>query len=150
MTEPLYPPPPPSAPPPTYGGANAAQMVKGPAIALMVVGAIGIVWSLFGILGNLLGFGMAGLEDIGGDSQWVSMMSSGSGILFSIIQLAVSAFVIWGALQMQNLRKYQISLGASIAAMLPCVGPCCLLGLPIGIWALVILMKPEVKAAFAD
>ena len=37
---------------------------------------------------------------------------------------------------------------ASILAMIPCLSPCCLIGLPIGIWALVILMKPEVKAAF--
>jgi hypothetical protein len=32
--------------------------------------------------------------------------------------------------------------------MIPCISPCCLLGLPIGIWALVVLLKPEVKAAF--
>jgi hypothetical protein len=39
-------------------------------------------------------------------------------------------------------------MAASIIAMIPCVSPCCLLGLPIGIWALVVLMKPEVKSAF--
>ena len=37
---------------------------------------------------------------------------------------------------------------ATIIAMVPCISPCCLVGLPIGIWALVVLMKPEVKAAF--
>lgn len=37
---------------------------------------------------------------------------------------------------------------AAILAMIPCVSPCCLLGLPLGIWALIVLLKPEVKAAF--
>jgi hypothetical protein len=36
---------------------------------------------------------------------------------------------------------------ASIFAMLPC-NPCCLLGLPIGIWALVVLSNEDVKDAF--
>ncbi len=38
--------------------------------------------------------------------------------------------------------------GNRAAAMIPCVSPCCLLGLPLGIWALIVLVKPEVKAAF--
>ena len=37
---------------------------------------------------------------------------------------------------------------ASILAVVPCVSPCCLVGLPIGIWALVVLSKPEVKSQF--
>jgi len=39
---------------------------------------------------------------------------------------------------------------ASILAMVPCISPCCLLGIPIGIWALVVLMKPEVQQAFVS
>jgi hypothetical protein len=36
---------------------------------------------------------------------------------------------------------------ASVVAMLPCQC-CCLFGLPFGIWALVVLNKPEVKSHF--
>jgi hypothetical protein len=32
--------------------------------------------------------------------------------------------------------------------MIPCTGPCCIVSLPLGIWALVVLMSPDVKAAF--
>ena len=32
--------------------------------------------------------------------------------------------------------------------MVPCISPCCLLGLPFGIWALSVLNKPHVQAAF--
>lgn len=39
-------------------------------------------------------------------------------------------------------------MAVSILSMVPCVSPCCLLGLPVGIWALVVLNTPEVKQAF--
>jgi hypothetical protein len=37
----------------------------------------------------------------------------------------------------------------AITAVLPC-GPCWILGLPVGIWALVVLSRAEVKEAFAS
>jgi hypothetical protein len=38
---------------------------------------------------------------------------------------------------------------ASIITAIPCLtSACCLLGLPIGIWALIVLFQPDVKAAF--
>jgi len=49
---------------------------------------------------------------------------------------------------MKELRNWTLAMVASILAMVPCIGACCLIGIPIGIWSLVVLMKPEVKAAF--
>jgi predicted Zn finger-like uncharacterized protein len=43
--------------------------------------------------------------------------------------------------------KCQKTFTACILAMIPCVN-CCILGLPFGIWGLVVLNKPEVKDAF--
>ena len=37
---------------------------------------------------------------------------------------------------------------ATILAMIPCISPCCLLGLPVGIWSLVVLLDENVKASF--
>jgi hypothetical protein len=36
----------------------------------------------------------------------------------------------------------------TILVMIPCLSPCCILGIPIGIWGLIVLMDPNVKAAF--
>ena len=38
-------------------------------------------------------------------------------------------------------------MAGAIVAMLPCSG-CCLLGLPIGIWAIIVLIDSDVKRAF--
>ena len=149
MNEPTAPPPPPAGSPPPTG--NVAQQVQGPAIGLIVTAAIGIILGLISLVSNLLGAGMAGLEDIGGmdeASRYFTYMSGGLGILMALISLGVSGFIIWAALQMKDLRNWTLAVTASILAMIPCIGPCCLIGIPIGIWSLVILMKPEVKAAF--
>jgi hypothetical protein len=75
-------------------------------------------------------------------------MSGGVGIVSAIIGLAVSGFIIWASMQMKQLHKWTMAVAASIVAMIPCIGPCCIIGLPIGIWSVVVLMKPEVKSAF--
>jgi hypothetical protein len=46
-----------------------------------------------------------------------------------------------------RLQYFGLVMAAVIVAMLPCQC-CCLLGLPFGIWALVVLNKPEVKSQF--
>jgi hypothetical protein len=153
MSEPMYsPPPPPTAPPMPPVGAPASQQVQGPAMGLLITAIIGILLNLIGLAVNALGMGMSGLENIGGGSgaadQYMQYMSGGMGIVSSIIGLGISGFILWASMQMKQLRKWNMSVAASIVAMIPCIGPCCLIGIPIGIWSVVVLMKPEVKAAF--
>ena len=71
------------------------------------------------------------------------------GIVFRIIGILVCVFIFFGALKMKKLENYGLCMGASIVAMIPCISPCCLIGLPIGIWALVVLNKPEIKSSFS-
>ena len=161
MSAPMYPPPPPSPPPPPYnpppmggapmGGPPAAQQVQGPAMGLLITGVIGVVLGALSLLMNLLGMGMSGLEGLGGGGatdQYMQYMSGGVGIVSGIIALGISGFIIWSSMQMKQLRNWNMSVAASIVAMIPCIGPCCLIGIPIGVWSLIVLMKPEVKSAF--
>jgi len=71
-----------------------------------------------------------------------------AGASFSFVGLVVAALVIFASLKMKELRMWELSLAVSLVAMIPCLSPCCILGLPIGIWSLVVLLKPEIKAAF--
>ena len=69
------------------------------------------------------------------------------GIVGAIVALCWAGIVLSGAVQMCRLRGYGYAMTATIVAMVPC-SLCCILGLPFGIWGLVVLMKPEVKNAF--
>lgn len=156
MSEPTSPqppsgPPPPSSPPPPPAGPDPRQQVQGPAIGLIVTAVVGGLWAIFSLLGNILGMGMMSLDQFTADYDWAQYAFGGAfGVIGALIGLAVAGFILWTALQMKELKSWTISVVASILAMIPCISPCCIIGLPIGIWALVVLLKPEVKAAFTS
>ena len=127
-------------------GGDAAERVNGPAIGLIVVAVLGALLQIFSVIKNLV-MGSA----IPANAQvpaWLSMLSGPLGVVLGIIGILVSGVIFFGAIKMKNLESYGLAMAASIIAMIPCFSPCCLLGLPIGIWALVVLSKPEVKSAF--
>ncbi len=64
----------------------------------------------------------------------------------ALFLLMMSAVMIWGAFRMRQGKSYGLACTACILAML--MTPANLIGLPVGIWALVVLLRPEVKAAF--
>jgi hypothetical protein len=61
--------------------------------------------------------------------------------------LVIGVVVLVGAARMRSLRSYEFAVIACIAAMLPC-SPSFVIGLPLGLWALMVLRRPDVKAAF--
>ena len=128
--------------------SDAEQQVRGPATGLMVVGVIGFVLSIAGLLFNLIGapLNFGGLDH---NTEVFTRAFTGTlGAISAVVSLLLSALIYWGGMQMKALQNYPLVMAASILAIVPCLSPCCLLGLPIGIWALVILLKPEVKSAF--
>lgn len=130
-----------------YGDAEAE--VSGPAISLMVSAGLGIAANIAYLIFRLadlalvkqpiptnqpgyqagFAFGVAGV--IGGALL---------GILMCFITLA-------GAIKMKRLQNHGLAVTACVLALLPC-NCCCILGLPFGIWGLVVLNKPDVKDAF--
>jgi hypothetical protein len=58
--------------------------------------------------------------------------------------------IILGGVKLMNLSGTGLPITGSLLAMIPCTSSCCcLIGLPAGIWALVALSRPNVKAAIA-
>lgn len=127
--------------------------VQGPAIGLMVTAIIGMVMQVVSMLVNILGVSLGGLSDLqrsGGGEAALSMLSGGIGIVFSIIGIIIGVIILMGSMKMKRLESYGFAMAATILAMIPCISPCCLLGLPIGIWALVVLLDQNVKTAFTS
>jgi len=135
------------------GDARAREMVSGPATALLVSGILFVVLALLGLVGNLMG---ASFRPPPGEippemQPFFDMMENMQGpvaIISGLLQLAVSVLLIFAAQKLRKLESFALVVTATILAMVPCTSPCCCLGLPIGIWILVVLFKPEVKSAF--
>lgn len=148
----------PSGTPITAATGNAEALVNGPGIALMVVGILYALLAALGILGNLLGWGMMTFGPGGRNTgnmppemaRIAQSMGGAVGVIFAVVQLALSGFYIFASLKMRKLESYGLVMAATILSMLPCFTPscCCVIGLPIGIWVLIVLCKPEVKSAF--
>ena len=68
-------------------------------------------------------------------------------LVIIVLELGIGVAIILGALKMMRLQSHGWALTASVLALLPC-SPANLLGLAMGIWSLVVLNRPQVKAAF--
>ena len=139
-----------AAPGYSTGATPAADQVNGPAIGLMVTAGIGFLLQAAGIALNALGIGIGAMQQrqAGGPEALANMLSGSMGIVSGVIGLIVGIIIFLGALKMKKLQSYGWAMTASILAMVPCVSPCCIIGLPIGIWAIVVLSKAEVKSQF--
>jgi len=62
--------------------------------------------------------------------------------------VVANAVIMAGALQMKQLRNRGFAQCACVLALIPCLGPCFVLGIPFGIWGLVTLNDPQVRGAF--
>lgn len=128
-------------------GADAAERVKGPATGLVVVAVLGAIAQIVSLVMHFA-FPSFMAHSRMPQEAWANMLSGTVGVVSAIIALLLSGLIFVGAAKMKRLENYGLAIAASIIAMVPCLSPCCLLGLPIGIWAVVVLSKPEVKSAF--
>jgi len=132
--------------------AAALQAVKGPAIALIVTASLGVLYyALSGILSFFNG-GMMFQSQMPPNippqmQEFIQNMRGPLAGVISLVIAAVNGFVLFGAIKLLRLQSFGLVMAAVIVAMLPCQC-CCLLGLPFGIWALVVLNKAEVKSQF--
>ncbi len=117
------------------GNQETRRLLKIPAIGLMIAGGINI-----GLL-----VVMAGIFFV----QFVGSGKDRATVFLGIGPLIIGIFgilIILGATRMLRLKSYGSCIAGSILAMI--IPPGFLLGLPFGIWSLIILSKKEVREAF--
>lgn len=145
----------------------ARDAVRAPAILLVVIGVLSLFFAVLSFIQRpqLAAKMNEMIQQIQQDPNmpqdekefWIDMFSfikeQAEHPLSYVFDLGVgilSLLIIVGGIQMLNLSSMALPVTASILSMIPCIsGCCCILGVPVGIWALVVLAKPEVKAAMA-
>ena len=138
------PPPPPVAPPqggtPTVGVPASAgfdvalRQVNGPAIGLIATAILN--WIAIPAIVMAMVFVGAGPN---------SLISDGL-IVVPIAAFVLCTVMLVGALKMKRLESQTWAVAASMLAMF--IAPGNIIGLPLGIWAMFVLGRPEVRAAF--
>jgi len=143
-----------AAPIPTASREMALSAVKGPAIALMVCGALGIAFYLYNTATVVAHLGQS--QPIPENTppimrSFLEGTHSPFALVVSLFLLAMNGFIVFSTSRMMKLHGHTLAIITCILAMIPCFsGICCLLGLPFGIWGVIMLNKPEVKSQFTN
>ena len=81
------------------------------------------------------------------DHRWQHDNRASRQPLAILVMFAISSLIVFAALKMKRLQAYWLAVAAAFWAII--ISPGNLIGLPIGIWALVVLSQREVRMAFA-
>jgi len=122
--------------------------VNAPAIGLLAVSAIWLLMLVMILAANLY----IAARGIAQPTPAPRVMSETAMTIVQIAleasMLAVNGIIFFSGLTMRQLKNYQLARIGAALAIIPCLGPCYILGIPFGIWALVVLHKPGVKELF--
>jgi hypothetical protein len=145
----------------TSGTGQAGSSVTGPAIALMVIGILGVLCDAYFLISFLTAprDPEAALEQMKeanvkiapvDEQQFAKFYDSArqKGPAVPGILLLIHLVIAFGAFRMLKLKSYGMAMTSSVLSLVPCISPCCVLGIPFGIWSLIVLMKADVKQAF--
>jgi hypothetical protein len=134
----------------------AREALNVPSLLFMVFGGISVLYAIFALLSSVLqGDTSAQLQPLLDNpdlppaaKKLVATMVGPGAKMINLLSMGLAAFIAFAGFQMRNLKSYGVAVAGSIVMMLPCGSCCCIITMPIGIWALVTLMKPEIKNAF--
>ena len=117
---------------------------------MLISTSVGMLLALLGLALNILGLSLfAAAADQAATPEFASVVGQGvAGLIQSIVGLIGGGVIIFGCIKMMKLQAYGFAFATSILAMIPCISPCCLLGIPFGIWGLVVLNDPLVRNSF--
>lgn len=135
------------------------QHLKTLSLLSYVVAGTGILW-LFYCICNGIASGMM-LNDPSLYHQWtgqyipqkdLQMNAIGgivSGVCFSIGTLAGIVVNFMAAAKFKKAESRNFLIAVSILNVIPCLASCCLIGIPVGIYSLMVLFNAPVKNLFA-
>jgi len=70
------------------------------------------------------------------------------GVIGGMIGVGIDILVLSGAISLHRRKNHGLAMAGAIVACIPFCSPCVALGIPFGIWALVVLNSADVKDAF--
>ena len=128
-------------------GSKGSSKTLGPAVGLYVTAGLWLAYGLFNIVVVMAAGAAARQPPPGADEA--TRMGFIIGFYSSVFLLPLLNIVILaGAVCLQTCRAYPMAMIACIIASIPCCSPIVVLGMPFGIWGLVVLMNDDVKRAF--
>ena len=121
------------------------RLVRGPGISLIVLSTVAMLLDIVIITNAIRRDAPLMLEEYGRNGGMVMIAANVGG---NSLLMLVHLIVLIGAFKMLRVQTYPNALTSAIVSIVPFCSPIAIVGIPFGIWALVTLTQPEVKAAF--
>jgi hypothetical protein len=118
--------------------AMTLAVLSGISIGLLLLGLAFDVWYVFSGTARKM-------AEVRGDSHESVVAVR---MVWAVAMLIANAVIMAGAIGMKQLRNRGLAQVACVLSLIPCLGPCFVLGIPFGIWGLVALNDPQVREAF--
>jgi hypothetical protein len=128
-----------SLPPPPSARTQLMWRLRGPSIGLLVLSGLQAGYMVAAGVALLI---MAAYEP----RMWRQMHPED--VLTGIGAFVPSAFIFYGAWQMRRMRSLKVSRAAAIVACIPFLSPLVCVGIPLGIWAAVVLFMKSTAVHF--
>ncbi|MEW6212169.1 MAG: hypothetical protein AB1631_27685 [Acidobacteriota bacterium] len=130
--------------------SHVKSRVSEPAMGLILAGILSGVSGLGYLVmaASRSAYGM--MPSVFGDEAYMAGYRLGrmSALISSFLSLVLAPVIIYGASRMMKLISYKTAKAAAILALIPCSSCCFIVSIPVGIWALVVLSRPETRQAF--
>jgi hypothetical protein len=121
-----------------------------PAVCLIITGVFNAMLGLLGVVSGIMQIINPSDTPISeSEAERFGYYTGQSiGLVAFLLSFVAAPMIIFGAVKMLNGTSYNWAKTASILATIPFTSCCFLIGAPIGIWAMIVLSKPEVKMFF--
>jgi predicted Ser/Thr protein kinase len=113
-----------------------------PAVGLLVAGGIDCLSSAGAVVGTIVLLVQKGFS-----GRFIGFLPGSAQLVIVVAMAARAVIVVSGAWNLMRLRSRRLAMIGSVLAMLP-FSPGAVIGLPMGIWALVVMARKQVKTAF--
>jgi hypothetical protein len=124
--------------------ADLERRIAPPALAMLVVAGLSILLLAVSIIADPIRHlcESCGIE-VAPPNRLVAILD----LFYRLLMLAVATLVLIGSLQLLRQRSWVLGLTAAVLLLVPCLGPCCPIGMPVGAWTLFVLLQPDVRQA---
>jgi hypothetical protein len=113
-----------------------------PAIVLLVFSLLFVLLIVGTIPGHIIRFRMIDTSTPEGAGELTG------GITALVLWPLFTLCITFGSISMIRMKGYSSATFAAILAVIPICSPCIVIGIPFGVWALIVLRRPEVKRRF--
>src|SRR5262245_22061726 len=116
---------------------KAAAMCLAPGIVFICAAVVNMAVGGFFVLGHM--------SDIRSNEKDEFTVPS---LIVHTASIVASIVIVLGGIQMIRLQTWGLGIAASILCLIPGISPCCIMGIPCGVWGLVVLCNGKVKESF--